>query len=216
MKTILILGATGRTGRLVLKHRPDNVTVYAGLRQASYIEGRRSLPNGADASRIVAVDDRTSLSTALENIDVVINAIRLREDIAASALVELHQSIVAARDTSRELHVVHVGGAGALHMGDGRRFWETPGFPAVTLPRGIGHAHLRDYLEQYEQQCRWAYLIPPPRYVPDGPYRGRYSKMPAGEHEQVFLSDGISYEDFAVALTDAVCEEWRGVWLIGR
>ena len=198
MKNILVLGATGRTGRLILKHRPDNAPVYAGLWQASYAEGRRSLPDGADASRVVDIDDQTSLSTALEGIDIVINAIRLRDDIAASALVELHQSIVAARDTSRELYVVHVGGAGALHMDDGRRFWETPGFPAVTLPRGIGHAHLRDYLEQHEQQCQ-----------------GRYSRIPAGDREQTFLTDGISYEDFAVALIDAVREEWYGVWLIG-
>lgn len=173
------------------------------------------MPDGADASRVVDIDDHTSLSTALEGVDVVVNAIRLREDIAASALVELHQSIVAARDASRELFVVHVGGAGALHMDDGRRFWETPGFPAVTLPRGIGHAHLRDYLEQHEQSCQWAYLIPPPRYAPDGPYQGRYSRLPAGDREQAFLTDGISYEDFATALVDAVREEWHGVWLIG-
>ena len=100
-------------------------------------------------------------------------------------------------------------------MEDGRRFWEAPGFPAVTLPRGIGHAHLRDYLEQHEQQCQWVYLIPPPRYVPDGPYQGRYSRTPPGNREQAFLTDGISYEDFAVALIDAVREEWYGVWLIG-
>ena len=38
MKTILVLGAMGRTGRLILKHRPDNAPAYAGLRQASYAE----------------------------------------------------------------------------------------------------------------------------------------------------------------------------------
>lgn len=103
MKTILVLGATGRTGRFVCKHRPDNATVYAGLRQASYVEGQRSLPDGADALRVVDIDDHTSLSTALEGVDVVVNAIRLREDIAASALVELHQSIVAARYKPRTL-----------------------------------------------------------------------------------------------------------------
>ena len=29
------------------------------------------------------------------------------------------------------------------------------------------------------------------------------------------MDDGISYEDFAVALIDAVVGAWRGVWLIG-
>ena len=33
--------------------------------------------------------------------------------------------------------------------------------------------------------------------------------------EREFVDDGISYEDFAVALIDAVVGAWRGVWLIG-
>lgn len=100
-------------------------------------------------------------------------------------------------------------------MGGGRRFWQAPGFPAATLPRGIGHARLRDYLEQHERDCRWAYLIPPPRFDPDGPFRGRYARIAAGGGEREFVDDGISYEDFAVALIDAVVGAWRGVWLIG-
>lgn len=212
MKTILVLGATGRTGRSVLKHRPDGATVYAAVRHAG---PGAPLPEGVDAPRVIDIEDQAGLSAALEGVDAVINAIRLRGDIAATALVGLHQSIVAARDTSRDLHVVHVGGAGSLRVGGGRRFWQAPGFPAATLPRGIGHARLRDYLEQYERDCRWAYLIPPPRFDPDGPFRGRYARIAAGGGEREFVDDGISYEDFAVALVDAVVGAWRGVWLIG-
>ena len=151
MKTILVLGATGRTGRSVLKHRPDGATVYAAVRRAG---PGAPLPEGADAQRVVDIEDQAGLSAALEGVDAVINAIRLRGDIAATALVGLHQSIVAARDTNRDLHVVHVGGAGSLRVGGGRRFWQAPGFPATTLPRGISHARLRDYLEQDERGCR--------------------------------------------------------------
>ena len=212
MKTILVLGATGRTGRSVLKHRPDGATVYAAVRRAG---PGAPLPEGADAQRVVDIEDQAGLSAALEGVDAVINAIRLRGDIAATALVGLHQSIVAARDTNRDLHVVHVGGSGSLRVGGGRRFWQAPGFPATTLPRGISHARLRDYLEQYERGCRWAYLIPPPRFDPDGPFRGRYARIAAGGGEREFVDDGISYEDFAVALIDAVVGAWRGVWLIG-
>lgn len=118
MKTILVLGATGRTGRSVLKHRPDGATVYAAVRRAG---PGAPLPEGADAPRVVDIEDQAGLSAALEGVDAVINAIRLRGDIAATALVGLHQSIVAARDTSRDLHVVHVGGAGSLRVGGGRR-----------------------------------------------------------------------------------------------
>ena len=129
MKTILVLGATGRTGRSVLKHRPDGATVYAAVRRAG---PGAPLPEGADAPRVVDIEDQASLSAALEGVDAVINAIRLRGDIAATALVCLHQSIVAARDTSRDLHVVHVGGAGSLRVGGGRRFCQAPGFPVAA------------------------------------------------------------------------------------
>ncbi len=175
----------------------------------------RRCPKGPTPRASVDIEDQASLSAALEGVDAVINAIRLRGDIAATALVGLHQSIIAARDTSRDLHVVHVGGAGSLRVGGGRRFWQAPGFPAATLPRGIGHARLRDYLEQQERGCRWAYLIPPPRFDPEGPFRGRYARTAAGRGEREFVDDAISYEDFAVALVDAVVGAWRGVWLIG-
>lgn len=209
---ILLLGATGRTGTALLRHRPENARLYAGVRVDGGA-GARPAPAGADGVRPVELEDPHRMRGALEGIDVVVNAIRLRGDIPRTALVELHDRIVGAWDSSADPLVVHVGGAGALRLGDGRRFWQDPAFPRVTLPRGIAHAALRDHLESGTAQ-RWAYLIPPPDYRPDEGLSGTYRCYPPSTDERAFLGRAVGYQDFSLALADAVTGRWTGTHLI--
>ena len=74
------------------------------------------------------MDDDAGMVAALTGIDVVVNAIRLREDIPRMALVDCHERLIAARDATKDVQFIHVGGAGALRLGDGHRFWESPDF----------------------------------------------------------------------------------------
>ena len=215
MRTVLVLGATGRTGAAVMRNRPDRAVMYAGMRRASYERGRRTPPEGADGVRLIDMDDDAGMVAALTGVDTVVNAIRLREDIPRMALVDCHERLIAARDATKDVQFIHVGGAGALRLGDGHRFWESPDFPAPTLPRGAAHAALRDHLEGRGDRYRWAYLIPPPSYEPQGPRTGRYTKVEPSDDEREFLRRRISYEDFSCALADAIREEWRGTFLIG-
>lgn len=215
MRSVLVLGATGRTGMAVMRNRPNRAVMYAGMRRASYEKGCRTPPEGADGVRVIDMDDDAGMVAALTGIDVVVNAIRLREDIPRMALVDCHERLIAARDATKDVQFIHVGGAGALRLGDGRRFWESPDFPAPTLPRGAAHAALRDHLEGCGDRYHGAYLIPPPSYEPQGPRTGRYTKMEPSDDERGFLRRRISYEDFSCALADAIREEWRGTFLIG-
>lgn len=149
MIDVLLLGATGRTGTALLRHRPRNARLHLGVRIRG---GTRpsSVPDGDDV-RAIDLTDPVLMRAALSGIDVVVNAIRLPGEIPATALIDLHERIATARDERREERegplIIHVGGAGSLHLGDGRRFWQDPAFPAVTLPRGVAHAALRDHLE---------------------------------------------------------------------
>ena len=149
MIDVLLLGATGRTGTALLRHRPRNARLHLGVRIR---DGTRpsSVPDGDDV-RAIDLTDPVLMRAALSGIDVVVNAIRLPGEIPATALIGLHERIATARDERREERegplIIHVGGAGSLHLGDGRRFWQDPAFPAVTLPRGVAHAALRDPLE---------------------------------------------------------------------
>lgn len=111
--------------------------------------------------------------------------------------------------------IITVGGAGSLHTRHSQRFWQDPAFPKRTLPRGIAHAELRDYLEELPQ-ASWAYLIPPPAYNPTGPHSGYYNRWTPSNDENEFLNRSISYEDFATAICKAVSERWTGVHLIAN
>ena len=216
MIDVLLLGATGRTGTALLRHRPRNARLHLGVRIRG---GTRpsSVPDGDDV-RAIDLTDPARLRQALAGIDIVVNAIRLRGEIPATALIDLHERIATARDGRREERegplIIHVGGAGSLHLGDGRRFWQDPAFPAVTLPRGVAHAALRDHLESGTTSSNWAYLIPPPGYVPEGRFTGAYRRLAPSDDERALLRSTISYEDFSLALADAIHEHWSGTHLI--
>ncbi|BAQ24035.1 uncharacterized protein SRT_07740 [Streptococcus troglodytae] len=62
----------------------------------------------------------------------------------------------------------------------------------------------------------WTYLIPPPVYVAEGVRTGSYNRYSSAQKEDFFLSKSISYVDFALAVVDAVREEWQGVYLIAE
>jgi putative NADH-flavin reductase len=189
---VLVLGATGRTGSAMIRELAGRAEIIAGTRETVDIFSTAGLRAAAD-------------------VDVVVNAVRLRGNIDPDTLVGLHDRIAAAMSA----RIVSVGGAGSLHLPDGSRFWEDARFPAQTLPRGIAHARLRDHLES-KAGDRWAYLIPPPAFNPEGPRTGRYRALPSADDESWFTTHRISYADFAVALADAVTDGWRGTRLVGQ
>lgn len=216
MLSILILGATGRTGSLVLKQleRHENIKVSVALRQEIDIS---RLPNlDYDIQPIIVdINSIPSLNNALIDIDIVVNAIRLREDILPTALVELHKRIVEAANPYTIPSIITVGGAGSLHPEVGKRFWQYTSFPTRTLPRGIAHAKLRDYFEGLKEN-NWAYLIPPPSYISEGIRTGHYDQSLSSTNENEHLNRSISYADFAIAVCDAIENHWTGTYLIGN
>ena len=161
MKRVLVLGATGRSGSAVISHLSGRVEIVAGLRTDV---DRSRLPGDAGITGTALVDlaSIAALQRAIRGMNAVVNAIRLREDIPATALVALHHLILDATPSTHPPLVVTVGGAGSLHLPGGRRFWQSPDFPTRTLPRGRAHAELRDHLEAGYAGRPWAYLIPPP------------------------------------------------------
>lgn len=214
MKRVLVLGATGRSGSAVISHLSGRVEIVAGLRTEV---DRSRLPGDACIAGTALVDlaSIASLQRAMRGVDAVVNAIRLREDIPATALVDLHRLILGAAPGARPLLVVTVGGAGSLHLPGGRRFWQSSAFPARTLPRGRAHAELRDHLEAGYAGRHWAYLIPPPAFVPEGQATGGYRVWRPSGDESGFTRRSIGYADFALALADAVEQGWTGTCLVG-
>ncbi|MFD0558136.1 hypothetical protein FB566_3429 [Stackebrandtia endophytica] len=212
MRRALVLGATGRAGSAVVAELSTHTRVVAAMRVPTDVE-RLPATTAPFETVIVDLDDPVGIAAAAQDVDVVVNAIRLREDIPPTALIELHESI---REMSpADAHIVTVGGAGSLHLPDGRRFWQHPAFPARTLPRGIAHSRLRDHLESDRGGTRWSYLIPPPAFDPDGPREGRFhAARPAGDESRFAQTGAIGYADFAVATAHHVITGQSGTRLI--
>lgn len=215
MTHVLILGATGRTGAAILKALPTDAKATAALRNPGDVN--RLAATAASIDHIVLdIADPGSLRRALQGANVVVNTIRLREDIAASELITLHERIVATCDSSPDgvPRIVTVGGAGALRLPGGQRFWETSAFPQATLPRGRAHSALRDHLEAGNAGEAWTYLIPPPAYDPDGPVTGQWERVATGADETTFTTRAISYTDFGAAVAEISTGEETGTQLI--
>lgn len=213
MTRVLVLGATGRAGSAVLTELPTSSNVVAALRSPSDTDRLPAAASARVETTVVDITDPGSLRQAAGDVDVIVNAIRLRGDIPPAALVDLHDRLVSA--TAAHTWIVTVGGAGALRLLGGKRFSEHPAFPGKTLPRGIAHARLRDHLESGQTGTRWTYLIPPPAFDPDGLRTGRFHAGAPSSDETAFTRKSISYDDFAVATARAALEQWEGTFLIG-
>ncbi|QKG83639.1 NAD(P)H-binding protein [Kroppenstedtia pulmonis] len=216
MIRLLLLGATGRTGSSILRQLSENehIQVTAAIRDLSD-SSRLSKTRRPIHTMVVDIDNIFSLRKATSQADIIVNAIRLRGNIPPRALVTLDKRIREGVGDMEGRLIITVGGAGSLHMLYGQRFWQDPAFPKRTLPRGIAHAKLRDYLEELPPTS-WAYLIPPPAYNPTGPRTGCYNRWTPSNDESEFLNRSISYEDFATAVCKAVSEGWTGVHLIAN
>ncbi|GAA0299542.1 hypothetical protein GGQ92_003130 [Gracilibacillus halotolerans] len=217
MKRVLVLGATGRTGNAIIRQigNDEKIEVIAGIR-GNIDVARLPKIDRPIKEAVVDIDSISSLSDAASSSDIIINAIRLRGNIPPNALMELDMRIRNAISNEKYRHIITVGGAGSLQVSNGRRYWEDKQFPKTTLPRGIAHANLRQHLERNMQEDSWTYLIPPPKYLPTGLRTGKYERWEPSINESHFLTKSISYEDFAVAVSSAIREEWEGTHLIGN
>lgn len=212
MTNILLLGATGRTGSSILSQLSEyeHIKVTAALRISSDI----SRLSGTIQTAIVDIDSISSLHHAIAQADIIVNAIRLRGNIAPTALVDLDKRIRKAASPAKTPLIITIGGAGSLNIPNGKRFWQDSAFPRRTLPRGIAHAMLRNYLEESYPEDSWTYLIPPPAYIATGPRTGYYQRNVPSNDERDFLNRSISYDDFAIAVCHAIKERWTGTHLI--
>ena len=95
-----------------------------------------------------------------------------------------------------------VGGAGSLEVAPGVRLVTTPAFPAQYKAEAQKGADFLDLLRQ-EKELNWTFLSPSALFVA-GERTGRFR---LGTDQLLTAADGrswISFEDFAVALTDEI------------
>ena len=187
MKSALI-GATGHAGSRILCELADrghHVTAIA--RDTTKVKAHpRVTPMAADAS------DLDRLSSVLAGHDAVVSAVRFVDSDP--------QTLIAAVKAARVKRYLVVGGAGSLEVGPGRRLVDAPDFPPAARAESLRGAAFLDALRN-ERTLEWTFLSPSASFTP-GKRTGAFRLG----GDQLLTDDtghsSISFEDFAVAVTD--------------
>jgi putative NADH-flavin reductase len=105
----------------------------------------------------------------------------------------------------RAPRVVHMGGGSSLLAPNGKRFLDSPDFPAAWRDTAAGQGDALDFYRSLPPSgLDWSYISPPPIHFAPGERTGAYR---TGEDHPVLDQRGesrISYEDFAMAVVDEI------------
>lgn len=185
---INVIGATGMIGREVVAEaaaRGHEVVAYSRSGKAVQGAAHAAGLDMADIARVVE---------AVGGADVTIIAVSAGwggQD--PQPVIDAYRGLIAAQPAAR---IIAVGGAGSLNADKaGTLIKDTPSFPADYYPEANAFATI---LQEFRKShgVDWTVVAPSPVIAP-GKRTGEYvtaDDVPAGE--------GVSVEDFAVALID--------------
>ena len=184
---VLLIGATGRLGRPILRElrsRGHEVSVLARDPEPLREEFPDVVATAGDAF------DRDTVASAAAGVDAIISSVAMRDEAQRGrSAVDLTRTIgsVAAEQGVRWLSM---GGAGRLQVAPGVQFVDTPDFPEVAKPESLGfRAALEQLKHDAPAQLQWTVLSPPVFIDPDGERTGTYR---VGSHELLRAADGSS------------------------
>lgn len=192
---IAVVGATGKSGRLIVKEALDRGhEVTAVVRNAGNVNEPEVKMLEKDLFELTYED--------IEDNDVIVDAFGEWTEDALS----LHQtSLKHLADilSGKPNRLLVVGGAGSLYVDPEHtvRVMDTPDFPDAFKPLASNMGKAFDALKA-RIDVKWTYLSPSANFVADGPRTGKYT---AGGEELLVNSKGesqISYADYAIAIVD--------------
>lgn len=187
MTSIALLGATGNVGSRLLDE-----ALSRGHQVTSLVRDPARLAPRAGLTVVAGDVTDPRAAKALAGHEVLISSLRFA-DIAPGTLIDFARATGIPR-------LLIVGGAASLHLPDGARLFDAPGFPAeYRTEAGAGIATL-DALRGVSD-LNWVFVSPQMVFAP-GERTGGFR---LGDDALLFDAAGdshISYEDFAVALLD--------------
>jgi uncharacterized protein len=202
MSTIIIFGARGRLGKLIVAEalqRGHEVT--AVTRDGTGLEP-------ADRLSVVTgeITDPQSVASVAAGHQVAISAIGPRPGDAHEHLSDSFQTLLKGLGEAGVPRVVIVGGAGSSEVAPGKRLIDQPDFPEVAKPTASAAVLALDRLRETETPVDWAFMSPAAFFDPTGPLTGRYR---LGKDELIADEQGsyLSYADGAVVVLDEVEQE---------
>lgn len=137
--------------------------------------------------------DKDGLAALLKGHDAVISSVHFSASDP--------QKLIEAVKASGAKRYLVVGGAGSLEVAPGVTLVSTPEFPAAYTDEATKGGVFLDLLRQ-EKELDWTFLSPSALFF-DGPRTGTFR---LGKDQLLTNEKGssISFEDYAVALTDEV------------
>jgi len=149
----------------------------------------------------VDVTDPTQVKAAIAGCDAVVVAIKGPDRLVqrgASTLLE----VLPLTDVRR---LVFLGGGGSLECAPGRRFVDSPDFPAQYLETARDQSEALRIFRNADTPVQWSYISPPPVHLIPGEKTGAYR---AEARDTPITDDNgesrISVGDYASAIVDAV------------
>jgi hypothetical protein len=192
---IAIIGATGRSGSLILQealNRGHEVTAI--VRDRSRLQNKEVPAVEKDIMRLSADD--------LKPFDAVVCAFRAPAG-QEEQYVEAGKVLIEALKGAPNTKLFVVGGAGSLFADEARttRLMDTPEFPKMVYPTAFNMGEQLKLLQQAEG-ITWTFLSPAQIFDPNGPRTGKYR---TGKDVVLYNEEGksyISYADYAIAVLD--------------
>lgn len=189
MARIALIGASGNAGSRILAELSGRGHAVTAI--ARRPENIPALP-GVTAVRGDA-HDAEALGALLRGHDAVVSSVHFTAS-------DPKQLIAAVRRSGVRRYLV-VGGAGSLFVAPGKRLVDQPDFPPQYRDEALAGAAFLDLLRSAED-LEWTFLSPSALFVA-GERTGRFR---LGTDELLVGADGsrISFEDFAIALSDEI------------
>lgn len=192
---ILVVGANGRVGSLVVKE-----ALVRGLE----VVGLAKEENKSTAIKFINKDALDLKKEEVKDFDVVVDAVGgwTSETIPNITNVMIHLADIISNLKTR---LVIVGGAGSLFVNKERTVTVDMGkdFPDAWKPLSSAHSKGLKYLTG-SQNLNWTYISPACDFVSDGIKTNEYQ---IGGEDLLLNSKGlstISYADYAIALVDVI------------
>ena len=191
---ILVIGANGRVGSLIVKE-----VLSRGLQVTGLVR-----KNNLQIENYIEKDALDLTSEDLKNFDVVVDAVGgwNKQTIPNITNAMIHLANIMQNLNTR---LIVVGGAGSLFVNKERTITVDMGkdFPDSWKPLSSAHGKGLEYLRK-TNNLNWTYISPACNFVSDGIKTNNYT---LGGEELILNANGeseISYADYALALVDEI------------
>ncbi|MFW5659300.1 MAG: NAD(P)-dependent oxidoreductase [Bacteroidota bacterium] len=184
---ILVVGATGRTGRLVQQYALEAGHHVTGV--ARSMEGNFGKAHERQTRKALDVRYAGSVKAVVAGHDAIISTLGAKGEF--ETIYKGIDNIVKAMQAHGIKRIISVGGSGVLEHEDGGVRYEQDGFPPVLVP--AARAHFKAYEILKASGLDWTFVAPP--FTPEGKRTGEYVTATDKHPENAKLE--ISVEDLA-------------------